>query len=199
MIINILGPIIGYLIGSILPGYFFGKIKGLDIRKVGDHYAGTMNVYRQLGLLQAIPTAIFDTLKGVFVIMLTQKLGASFVISQVSGLLAIAGHVLPFYIGFRGGQGVACAVGIMLFYLWKYFFAGGISLYSLTFIGIIVLILWYVVKAGSVLGLIILPLFTYSLIANVPRFPYNPFFVVIIAYILGVNICLLYTSPSPRD
>ena len=69
--INILSPIIGYLIGSILPAYILTKaIKKVDIREQGTGIAGTMNAFRTLGKGYAIPTAMFDTLKGVGVIFL---------------------------------------------------------------------------------------------------------------------------------
>lgn len=133
IIINILSILIGYFIGSILPAYFFGRLKGIDIRKEGTCNAGTLNVYHTLGVVYAIPTAIFDTLKGLFVILLTQSIGADYIFAQISGLVAIVGHILPFYIGFRGGQGVACATGIMLFYLVQYILIGPEIFYFFVF------------------------------------------------------------------
>ena len=92
--INILVIVIGYFIGSINPAYFFGRLKKFDIREKGDGIAGTVNAYHNLGLKFAIPTAIFDTLKGVFVIFIALSMGADFVFAQLSGLAAIAGHVI---------------------------------------------------------------------------------------------------------
>ncbi|MFX1590252.1 MAG: glycerol-3-phosphate acyltransferase, partial [Promethearchaeota archaeon] len=64
IIANILSIFIGYFIGTINPGYIFGRLNKIDIREVGTRNAGTSNVYKTLGLSYAIPTAFYDTLKG---------------------------------------------------------------------------------------------------------------------------------------
>lgn len=179
---------IGYLIGSILPGYFFGRLKGVDIRKVGTHNAGTVNVKHSLGLLPAIPTALFDSLKGLISIFLAYKLGANFYCAQTAGLAAVFGHVLPFYLKFKGGQGIACATGIMIFYLIKYIISGIPIVSSLLFLLTIVLIFTYVAFKGEIVGAIVLPLLCYSLIIHNPKNPYNVFFCILIAYIFSIGI-----------
>ena len=68
--INILVIVIGYFIGSLNPAYFFGRLKKFDIREKGEGVAGTVSAFRHLGLKFAIPTALFDTLKGVFAIFI---------------------------------------------------------------------------------------------------------------------------------
>jgi len=187
-IICFLSILLGYLIGSILPGYFFGRLKHIDIRKEGSRNAGTVNVYKILGLTPAIPTAIYDTLKGVFAIFLAQSMGANFACAQLSGLAAIVGHVLPFYLGFRGGQGVACATGIMLFYLAQYILASTQILYILGFLLIIVAIFSYVAKTGEFVEMIVLPLLCYSLFVHMPANPHNIFLCIIVAYIISIGI-----------
>lgn len=188
IIINILSILIGYFIGSILPAYFFGRLKGIDIRKEGTCNAGTLNVYHTLGVVYAIPTAIFDTLKGLFVILLTQSIGADYIFAQISGLVAIVGHILPFYIGFRGGQGVGCATGIMLFYLVQYILIGPEIFYFICFLLIIVAIFAYITKTGEIIGIIVLPLLAYSVFIYYPDVPHNIFFCLILAYIISIGI-----------
>ena len=114
VIINLISVCIGYLIGSISPSYFFGKLKGVDIREIGTKNAGTTNTYRMLGIQYAIPTASYDTLKGLFAIYLSLVLGANLFFASMAGFAAILGHIFPFYLHFNGGQGVAAATGMML-------------------------------------------------------------------------------------
>jgi glycerol-3-phosphate acyltransferase PlsY len=187
-IICIISITIGYLIGSILPGYFFGRLKGIDIRKIGTHNAGTVNVKHSLGLLPAIPTAIFDSLKGLLSIFLAYKLGANFYCAQTAGLAAIIGHVLPFYLKFKGGQGIACATGIMIFYLIEYIIWGIPIISTLLFLLTIVLIFTYVAFKGEIVGSIVLPLLCYSIIIHNPKNPYNIFFCILITYIFSIGV-----------
>ncbi|OYV03232.1 hypothetical protein CGW93_01780 [candidate division bacterium WOR-3 4484_18] len=180
--------VVGYLMGSILPAYFLGRLYHLDIRRVGMQYAGTVNVYHTLGLLPAIPTAIYDAFKGVLAIFISQRLTSNFVCAQLSGLAAIAGHVLPFYLGFRGGQGVACATGIMLYYLVHYLTGGGLFLYELGFLFVVVAILTYITRQGELIGMIVLPLLCYTLFLHALHDPHNPFLVAVVAYIIAVGL-----------
>ena len=178
----------GYLIGSFVPGYFIGKLKGVDIRETGRKYAGTLNVYHVLGFWPAVPTAVVDILKGIAAMLFAERMGAGFVCVQLSGFAAVVGHVLPFYIKFRGGQGVACATGILLLYLRQYTIAGGIGLDTLGFLFVLVVIFFYVSRTGEVVGLMVLPSLCYALILNQPKSPYNPYLLALAFYIIGVGI-----------
>ncbi len=187
--IDIIGICLGYLIGSILPAQVFGRLNGIDIRKVGTLNAGTMNVYHSLGLVYAIPTAAYDTFKGLLAMWVAYLIGANFIVIQVAALMAIVGHVFPFYNGFKGGQGVATAVGILLFYLVNYLLLGQLLVF-ITFIGfclILVVIFAYVTKKGEFLSILILPLLGFFMFITYPMSPYNLFFVIIIAHITGVG------------
>lgn len=118
---KILPLIIGYLLGSILPGYFIPKwTKGVDIRTLGDGNPGTTNAKRTVGLDIAILTGLYDTTKGLMAMFIARELFHSTgLIFYLSGISAIMGHVAPFYLGFRGGRGVATATGILIFTLVK--------------------------------------------------------------------------------
>lgn len=72
---KILPLIIGYLLGSILPGYFIPKwIKGVDIRTLGDGNPGTTNAKRTVGLDIAILTGLYDTTKGLMAMFIAREL-----------------------------------------------------------------------------------------------------------------------------
>ncbi len=180
--------LIGYLLGSINPGYLFGRLKGIDIREVGTKNAGTANVYKSLGLIYAIPTAFYDTLKGLLVVYLTSLIGADLFTAHLSGLFAILGHIFPFYLKFRGGQGVACATGLLLFYLFNYIILNPGIFYFIFFLLLLVIIFVYVTRRGNLLSPITLPLLGYYVYITYPDNPYNLFFWIILGQITIIGI-----------
>jgi len=118
---KILPIIIGYLLGSVLPGYLIPKwTKGIDIRNLGDGNPGTTNVKRTLGFNIAILTGLYDTAKGLLAMFIASRFfhSSEFII-YLSGISAILGHIAPFYLSFRGGRGVATATGMLIFTLLK--------------------------------------------------------------------------------
>ncbi|MEO0099130.1 MAG: glycerol-3-phosphate acyltransferase, partial [candidate division WOR-3 bacterium] len=168
MLRNILPIVVGYLLGSILPAYFFGRIiKGIDIREVGTKNAGTTNVRRQLGILPAIPTAIYDTLKGIISIIIAERIfNVSPFIAYLSGFASVLGHIFPWYLHFRGGQGAATLTGILLFNLYQIFINKRtfFPIWDLVILLITVLFVFFITKTQEVLSIIVLPLFSYLLI-----------------------------------
>ena len=187
--INIIVVVIGYLIGSINPAYFFGRLKKFDIREKGDGIAGTVTSYHVLGIKYAIPTGIFDFFKGILVIYLALLItGEDFVIAQISGLAAIVGHVFPFYIKFRGGQGMACASGILLAYLLNYLLINPKMLIFIFFYLIFVIaIFFYVTKKFIIVAIIALGLIGYAAFIYYPGNPYNIFFLIVVVYNMSVS------------
>lgn len=180
--------LLGYLIGSLSPAYFFSRAKKVDLKQTGTGNVGTFNLYHSIGLGPTIPTAVFDILKGVLAILLAQSMGASFVCTQLSGFAAIVGHVFPFYLRFRGGQGVATATGIMVYYLIKHVRADASFLYTLGFLFVIVAIFCYVTKKGELVGMIVLPSLCYAILIGRPGFAYNVYLVIVALYIVAIGI-----------
>ncbi len=192
--IGILSIIIGYLLGSILPAYFFGKLKGIDVREEGTRNPGTSNAFKVLGLTYAIPTALYDTLKGLLAILIAYYLRANFIFMQISGLTAIVGHVFPFYLRFRGGQGNATATGILLFYLVNYLTVGFQLFYVVIFLLILVAIFTYISKAGSLLPMVLFPLLGFSVFILYPTSGFNLFFVIILIHIASIGTIKVITE-----
>jgi len=104
----------GYLIGSINPAYIFSRIKGYDIRKKGTGNAGATNLALQSGIGCGIAALLLDMLKAFLATYLPLKTGKTAFVAAASGIASIAGHIFPFYMGFRGGKGTACVVGFGL-------------------------------------------------------------------------------------
>ncbi len=104
--------VISYLIGSIQIAYLIGKLYGKDLRKIGSKNVGAANVFSSVGKWQGTVVAIVDWIKGLIVFYITMD--NSLLIIYLAGLAAVAGHNWPFYLGFRGGQGVATSAGLVV-------------------------------------------------------------------------------------
>lgn len=115
MIGTVLAIVLSYLLGSVPIGYIYGRARGVDLRKIGSGNIGATNVYRAFGTAPAIIIFWLDVAKGLVAVILIAKLGAGWEYTAVlCGLAAIAGHVTTPVIRFRGGKGVATAVGVFL-------------------------------------------------------------------------------------
>jgi len=101
-----------YLLGSIPFGYILIRLfRGQDVRQTGSGNIGATNVSRTSPALGAV-TLILDALKGVASVLITRSLfPGRTVLLGVAALMAIAGHVFPIWLGFRGGKGVATGLG----------------------------------------------------------------------------------------
>jgi glycerol-3-phosphate acyltransferase PlsY len=179
----------GYLIGSILPAYFLGRIlKKIDIREHGTKNAGTMNVYHLLGFGPAAAAAIFDVSKGLLVMFLAYLLGASPLLIHLAGFAVILGHVFPFYLRLRGGQGVAAATAIMIYYLVLFYQKHWLPWESLLLLAFCVFSFVHISKKGEIVGATVLPVLSILILVFSPFQKYQVFILSIIAYIFLVDI-----------
>jgi acyl phosphate:glycerol-3-phosphate acyltransferase len=114
-ILNIGFIVLGYLLGSISFGILMSKAFGLpDPRTVGSGNIGATNIARSGKKLPAILTLLGDAGKGWLAVFLAQRYGLSDGFICVVALAAFLGHLYPVFCGFKGGKGVATAVGILL-------------------------------------------------------------------------------------
>lgn len=105
---------LGYILGSVSPGHFFGRIvKGVDIRKFGNGNTGASNTFRVVGPAYGIITGIFDLLKSPLAYFLSLS-AVNSNLAILVGLAAVLGHIFPFYLGFKGGGGVASLDGLFV-------------------------------------------------------------------------------------
>ncbi len=116
---------IGYLFGLFQTAFFYGKLHGIDIRTMGSGNAGTTNTLRVLGTKAGMIVLIGDILKTMLAIALTRLLVVDFAPDREYLLImytaagAILGHNFPFYMGFRGGKGIAATAGMIFsFHPW---------------------------------------------------------------------------------
>jgi glycerol-3-phosphate acyltransferase PlsY len=105
-----------YLIGAIPVGYVIARISaGTDIRRQGSGNIGATNVLRTVGRLPAALTLAGDIAKGAATILLARALLPESAAGVAAcAVLAVVGHCWPVYLGFRGGKGVATALGAFL-------------------------------------------------------------------------------------
>ena len=113
---TLLTIIVAYLIGAIPTGVVLTKLTGAgDVRSSGSGNIGATNVYRVAGKKLGILTLVGDILKGLLPVLATQswlQLGPTAV--ALVAVAALLGHCYPVYLGFKGGKGVATALGIFL-------------------------------------------------------------------------------------
>lgn len=147
-----------YLLGSVPFGLLYGKLVGIDVRSKGSGNIGATNVSRLLGKKLGALTLGSDILKGLLPMLLaTELLGARpdghhWVI--LTGAAAFLGHCFPVYLKFRGGKGVATALGIHLYlallptlaavalFVATVRFSGFVSLGSLSAAAALPLLIW---------------------------------------------------------
>ena len=105
--------IAAYLLGSIPFGLILAKFGGHgDIRQIGSGNIGATNVLRTGNKLLALTTLLLDALKGVVAVYLCQLYAPTFIF--LAGIAAIIGHIFPIWLRFKGGKGVATALGVFM-------------------------------------------------------------------------------------
>ncbi|MBO5413356.1 MAG: glycerol-3-phosphate 1-O-acyltransferase PlsY [Clostridia bacterium] len=152
--------IVAYVIGSINFAVIFSKkFAGFDVREKGSKNAGTTNVLRTIGKKVALLTLVCDILKGVVAIIaaiLAKHMWDGLDITTlkyIAGFMVILGHTFPIFFEFRGGKGVATAIGVLLMLNWK------IGLICLVF-GLLIIALSKMVSLGSISAAILFPVLT---------------------------------------
>ncbi|MBO5550535.1 MAG: glycerol-3-phosphate 1-O-acyltransferase PlsY [Lachnospiraceae bacterium] len=119
MTMRIVCLVTGYIFGLFQTSYILGKMHGIDIRDYGSGNAGTTNMLRTMGTRAGLITFFGDVLKTIAAVLVCL---AIFYRSDVNPEMlqlikiyasagAILGHNFPFYLGFRGGKGIACTAG----------------------------------------------------------------------------------------
>ena len=110
--------IIGYFFGCIQSGYIYGRLHGIDIREHGSKNSGATNSLRTMGKKAGIIVLTMDFLKAILPCLCVRLLylgtGYELILMLYMGIGVVLGHDFPFYLGFRGGKGVASTGAVML-------------------------------------------------------------------------------------
>jgi len=119
MLTEILLIFSAYLLGSVSSAIIVCRLMGLpDPRTQGSNNPGATNVLRLGGKKPAAITLLGDSLKGVFPMLAAHLFNASPTVLALTGLAAFLGHLYPVFFGFKGGKGVATALGVQFGLHW---------------------------------------------------------------------------------
>ena len=183
---------VAYLLGSIPFGYLLVRtFRHEDIRATGSGNIGATNVARSGAKGLGILTLVLDVLKGFVAVVIAQHIASRYVFPQgydiaaAAALAAVVGHCYPAWLGFRGGKGVATALGVFLALV-----PLTTVLYVLGVFLIVVLLTKYV-SLASILAAALFPVFA------LPHAP-NRSAIVIVSYILIPVIIIFKHSQNIR-
>ncbi len=152
---------IGYLFGCFQTSYFISKKFGKkDIREIGTGNAGASNITSEMGWKFGIITGVSDVLKAFIpaklIVLIFPYSYQPVELMAIAGVGAVLGHIYPFFMGFRGGKGVACYIGMILAIDWK------IGVAAIIFLIVLTIITDYVSIASILLYVIVSCLAYYS-------------------------------------
>jgi glycerol-3-phosphate acyltransferase PlsY len=190
--------LLSYLVGSIPNSIIISKaVRGIDIRKHGSGNAGGTNVMRVLGWKHGLLVILLDALKGAIAVVLIARLHYGplpfanvspfddFTLVQIiAGMAAVVGHIWTIFAGFKGGKGIATALGMMLML---------ITIDMLIALGVFVLVVSIsrYVSLASILSAIAVPSILYirENVFNVDIIGYDTLF----PFIVGVALLVIFT------
>lgn len=192
---------LSYLIGSIPNSIIVGKlVKGIDIRDYGSGNAGGTNVYRVLGWKYGILVILLDALKGALAVILVARLHYGSIpfenatpfddftlIQIIAGLSAVVGHIWTIFAGFRGGKGIATALGMLLTII-------TVDMLVAIAVFLVVVLISKYISLGSILAAISVPviLIIRENVFNVDIQGYN----VVLPFTIAISILIVYTHRS---
>ena len=177
-----------YFLGSIPFGLVLTKIfLKKDIREIGSGNIGTTNVLRTGKKSLAVATLVLDLLKGYFSIAITFIYFDNLI--SYSALICFIGHILPVWLKFKGGKGVATYLGVILALSYKFFLIFGITWLVLSF-------LFRYASLSSIVSSLIVFVYSYFFINNFSLILF--IFFVIIVYTHRENIVRLKNSEESK-
>ena len=181
MLIELLFPVLAYLLGSISFAHIIARAKGISIRKIGSGNPGTANVFTNIGKTYGVMVAIFDALKAVIPMLILRTIGGSDIFVAITGLCAIIGHDFPIYFRFKGGKGFGTTLGVIgvlspvtllisaFGSIITIFFTHYPSLGLLTFL-VLTPISFFILKANLATSLVVCASLLLLLIKTIPNF-----------------------------
>ena len=147
-LISILGA---YLLGSASMAHFLTKRKNIDARKQGSGNLGASNTRVLLGWGPAVLVAVHDIGKGLIAVLLARFFFPDLpYVGAAAGVACVLGHIFPFYLGFRGGKGLATFIGMI----------GGLNFWLACAMGILLAVITVVtdyIALGTIAVSIVVP------------------------------------------
>lgn len=154
-----------YLLGSIPFGYLLVRfLRKQDVRAAGSGNIGATNVARTGGTTLGLLTLLFDALKGYAAVLLATHLAPNTphgpsTLAIAAAVAAVVGHVFPVWLRFRGGKGIATALGV---------FIALVPLVALSAVGVFAVIVatTRLVSLGSILAAVSIPFLALLLVSH---------------------------------
>ncbi|MFC2044445.1 glycerol-3-phosphate acyltransferase [Chloroflexota bacterium] len=152
-----------YLLGAVPAAYIAAKLyKGIDIRQYGSGNVGSTNLIQLTTKWMGVLVIIFDLGKGMVVVWVAKLLGMETAQQVIIGVVAIAGHNWPVFLGFNGGRGLMTTLGLAIFLpLINNLLPWGVLVFL--FFGGIGLFVMHDIAFGTLLGIASLPLVSWGL------------------------------------
>jgi acyl phosphate:glycerol-3-phosphate acyltransferase len=188
---------VAYLLGTIPFGILFARLFGAsDVRKAGSGNIGATNVARVAGPIPGILTLLADAAKGALAVWLAAYSTQSSQWMILAGIAALLGHCFPVWLRFKGGKGVATALGVFAV------LSPVAALTALIFFGV-VLVVWRFVSLASISAAAAMPLLIYFLWApgHAPPLPVifgTLFASALVIYKHDANLQRLVEGTEPR-
>lgn len=158
VLVPVVWIVAAYLLGSISFGILISRLFGLpDPRTVGSGNPGATNVLRSGKKLAAVLTLLGDAFKGWFPVWLALQSGMLMWVVSAVGFAVFLGHLYPIYYRFKGGKGVATALGILLA------LSGWLGLAVLV-TWIVVFAIWRYSSLAAIVAAVLAPVFAYFLL-----------------------------------
>lgn len=184
--------IMGYLMGSVSSAILICRTFALpDPREEGSKNPGATNVLRIAGKKYAALVMIGDVLKGTIPVLIAKALEAEPVTVAFTALAAVVGHMYPVFFEFKGGKGVATAIGALLGFHF--------------IIGVMVSATWLLIanftrysSLASIVSITLAPFYTLLLIGRIDIFPPLFFMVILIVFKHKNNITRLIDGDEPK-
>lgn len=196
--------LLSYLIGSIPTSIIVGKlVKGIDIRNFGSGNAGGTNVYRVLGWKYGILVILLDALKGALAVILVARLHYGsmpfenatpfddFTLVQIiAGVAAVIGHIWTIFAGFRGGKGIATALGMLITII-------TVDMLLAIVVFLLVVSISKYISLGSIIAAISVPLI---MIIRENIFHVDiPGYGILLPFCIGIALLIIYTHRKNLD
>jgi len=140
-----------YLLGSVPTGLLLGKAYGIDVRKEGSGNIGATNLYRTVGRRVGVLTLIGDCLKGLIPVLVVKFSSMPAEYAVWVGLAAFCGHVFSVFLRFKGGKGVATALGVFLA-------LAPLAVVMALAVFVVLMLIWRYVSLGSIAAAATMPL-----------------------------------------
>lgn len=171
----LLAIILGYLLGCSSMAYYIGKFKKTDIRTAGSGNLGASNATVLFGWSAGVAVALHDIGKAVIAVIAAKWLFPQLEYAgAAAGVACVLGHIFPFYLGFRGGKGLASYFGMVLALNWKLALIIGAVIVLATLITDFI-------SVGALSSIVVAPVYTFFTTHN-----------LILVAILGVATMVMF-------